>query len=137
MTTQLTFQRGNYTGIWVEDEATELTELLQYFHDLPPGGSGSLEILYKGVQEIVLHDKAEHAAEKVFLSYVIPDHHHMAEEIFYKFTATNVPMAHGINVISEDDRYIQHDVHVVREILQTLLMEQGYEPRNFPELDNT
>ena len=45
---QLTFERGNYTGHWVEGS--------------PGSGSGSLEILYKGVQEVVLHDKAETAA---------------------------------------------------------------------------
>ena len=136
MTKQLTFQRGNYTGNWVEDEPTELTKLIEGVHDLLPGGSGSLQILFKGIQEIVLHDKAEHAAEKVFTNYVTPDHHHLAEEIFYKFTATNISMAGGIKAIAEDDRYIQHDVYVVRKILRSLLVGQGYYPGNYPELDD-
>ena len=136
MSVQLTFHRGNYTGNWIEDEPTKLSKLVDEVHNLPPGRFGSLEILYKGVQEIVLHDKAEHAAEKVFTDYATPNHQHMAEEIFYKFTATNVSMDAGIRSIAEDDRYIQHDVHVVREILKSLLVGQGYYPGNFPELDN-
>ena len=100
MPEQLTFQRGYYTGNWVEDEHTELTELVGKVHDLPAGGSGSLTILFKGEEEVVLHDKAEQAAEKIFTSYVTPDHHHMAEEIFYNFTAKNITMANGIDAIA-------------------------------------
>ena len=70
MTTQLTFQRGNYTGNWVEDEPAELSNPMGAVHGLPSSGSGSLQILYKGVEEIVLHDKAEYAAENVFTNYV-------------------------------------------------------------------
>ena len=104
--------------------------------DYVGGRSGPLEILYKGVQEIVLHDKAEHAAEKVFTNYVTPDHQHMAEEIFYNFTARNISMARGIKAIAKDNRHIQHDVYVVRKILRSLLVGQGYYPGNYPELDD-
>ena len=52
MTIQLTFVRGNYSGVWREDH--------------PDSRSGSPEILLKGNQEIILHDKAERAASIVF-----------------------------------------------------------------------
>ena len=71
MTMQLTFHRGNYTGHWVEDPETDLSRAVSATYNLASGGSGSLKILFKGKQEIILHDKAEHAAEKIFTNYVV------------------------------------------------------------------
>ena len=72
---QLTFQRGNYTGHWVEGS--------------PGSGSGSFEILYKGVQEIVLHDKAETAAEIGFTNYATPDTRQIAQDLVDDLTDRN------------------------------------------------
>ena len=106
---QLTFQRGNYTGHWVEGSP----------------GSGSLEILFKGKLEATLYDKAEHAAEKVFTIYVEPDHHHLAEQIVDAFLHKDVAISDGLKAVADDDRHIQHDVYVVRQILESLKTNEG------------
>ena len=121
MTIQLTFVRGNYSGVWREDH--------------PDSRSGSLEILFKGKQEIILHDKAEHAASIVFFNYVTPDHHQLAEQILDNYLLKNHPFSDGLKTVGEDDRHIQHDVYAVRKIVKSLLIGQGYDPSEFSEFD--
>ena len=119
---QHTFHRGAYTGNWVEDSS----------------GSGSLTILFKDKLEIVLHDKAEHAAEKAFNDYcealaVFPDWHQLAEEILGDYEKNGTPFSSGLKAIADNDRHIQHDVHMVRKILHSLLLREGYDTREFSE----
>ena len=121
MTIQLTFVRGNYSGVWREDH--------------PDSRSGSLEILFKGKQEIILHDKAEHAASIVFFNYVTPDHHQLAEQILDNYLLKSQPFSDGLKTVGEDDRHIQHDVYAVRKIVKSLLIGQGYDPSEFSEFD--
>lgn len=127
MTIQLTFVRGNYSGVWREDH--------------PDSRSGSLEILFKGKQEIILHDQAEHAAEKAFNDYcealaVFPDWHQLAEEILGDYEKNGTPFSSGLKAIADNDRHIQHDVHMVRKILHSLLLREGYDTREFSEFDD-
>ena len=135
MTMQLTFHRGNYTGNWVEDPETDLGRVISERTGLPPGGSGSLHILFKGKEEIVLVDKAEHAAEKVFTNYVEPDHHHLAEQIVDNFLRKDIPLSVGLKAVGKDDRHIEHDVYVVRGIMKTLITNEGYDPGDLSVFD--
>ena len=125
MTMQLTFHRGNYTGHWVEDEPDDLGNYLDEILDSPPVSSGSLEILFKGKCEAILPDTTEHAAEKVFTNYVEPDHHHLAEQIVDAFLHKDVAISDGLKAVADDDRHIQHDVYVVRQILESLKTNEG------------
>ena len=121
MTIQLTFVRGNYSGAWREDH--------------PDSRSGSLEILFKGKWEITFHDKAEHAAEKVFASYAEPDWHHLAEQIVDNFLHNDVPLSVGLKAVGKDDRHIERDIDVVRGIMKTLITNEGYDPRDLSVFD--
>ena len=145
---QLTFHRGNYTGHWVEDPETDLSRAsgcarsnlpfknaISETYKLAWGGSGSLKILFKGKEEIVLVDKAEHAAEKVFTNYVEPDHHHLAEQIVDNFLQNDVPLSVGLKAVGKDERHIEHDVYVVRGIMKTLITNEGYDPSELSVFD--
>ena len=136
MTMQLTFHRGNYTGHWIEDPETDLSKAIAARHDLPLGGSGSLKILFKGEEEIVLVDKAEHTAQKVFDNYCEPDWHQMAEAILGAYQKGDTPFSAGLEAVAANERHIEHDVFVVRGILKDLLVEGGYDPREFSEFDD-
>ena len=133
---QLTFTRGNYTGHWKDDTTTERAD---YIKDVtgfpPPQGSGSLQILFKGKEEIVLVDKAEHAAEKVFNNYCEPDWHQLAEEALGDYLKDGVPFSSGLKAVADNDRHIQHDVYVVRKILYSQPVDEGYDSRGFSEFD--
>jgi hypothetical protein len=135
MTKQLTFQRGNYTGNWVADEATIIGHVIADKFGPDAQRSGSLQILFKGEREIILYGKTEQAAENVFSDYVTPDHRHLAEEAFEDHHKNDIPFTYSLKQIGEDDRHIQHDVNAVREIIESLLIEHSYKPSNFPELD--
>ena len=121
MTIQLTFVRGNYSGIWREDH--------------PGSRSGSLQILFKDKEEIVLVDKAEHAAQKVFNNYCEPDWHEMAEAILSAYQRGGTPFYDGLEAVADNPRHIEHDVYVVRKILKDLLVGQGFDPGEFSEFD--
>ena len=136
MTMQLTFHRGGYTGNWIEDPETDLRRAISDRHDLPQGGSGSLRILFEGKEEIVLHDKAEHAAQKVFNNYCEPDWHQLAEAILSAYQKGGTPFSDGLKAVGDNERHIEHDVFVVRGILKDLLVEQGFDPSEFSEFDD-
>ena len=68
MTIQLIFRRGNYSGNWVKTD-------------------GSLEILYKGVRKIIFRDTNESVAETVFVDYVFPIPHEIAQDIVDHLTS--------------------------------------------------
>ena len=135
MTMQLTFHRGNYTGHWVEDPETDLSRAVSATYNLASGGSGSLKILFKGKQEIILHDKAEHTAEKAFTNYVEPDHHHLAEQIVDNFLHNDVPLSVGLKAVGKDERHIERDVYAVREIMKSLITNEGYDPSELSVFD--
>ena len=133
---QRTFTRGNYTGHWIDDKASDRADYIEEVTGFPPpDGSGSLEILFKGESETMLVDKAEHAAERVFNNYCEPDWHQLAEEILGDYLKDGVPFSSGLKVVADNNRNIQHDVYVVRKILYSLLVGEGYDPRNFSEFD--
>ena len=133
---QHTFTRGNYTGHWIDDKASDRADYIKEVTGFPPpNGSGSLEILFKGERETVLVDKAEHAAEKVFNKYCEPDWRQLAEEILGDYLKDGVPFSAGLKAIADNDRYIQHDVYSVLKILHSLLANEGYNPRDFSEFD--
>jgi len=134
---QRTFERGNYTGHWIEDPETALTQAIAARHELPLGGSGSLQILFKGEEEIVLVDKAEHSAQKVFDNYCEPDWQEMAEAILSAYQRGGTPFSEGLKAVGDNERHIQHDVYVVRKILHSLLVAQGIDPQDFSEFDKT
>ena len=136
MTMQITFHRGNYTGHWVEDKGTARAEYIKEVTGFyPPNGSGSLEILFKSEREIVLHDKVGHTAEKVLTNYVEPNHHHLAEQIVDTFLQKDVPLSAGLKAVGKDDRHIEYDVNVVRGIMKTLMINEGYDPRDLSVFD--
>ena len=135
MTMQLTFHRGNYTGHWVEDPETDLSRAVSATYNLASSGSGSLKILFKGKQEIILHDKAEHAAEKAFTNYVEPDHHHLAEQIVDNFLHNDMPLSVGLKAVGKDERHIERDVYAVREIMKSLITNEGYDPSELSVFD--
>ena len=116
MTIQLTFRRGNYSGNWVETD-------------------GSLEILYKGVRKIIFRDTDESVAETVFTNYVEPDHHHLAEQIVDNFLQNDVPLSVGLKGVGKDKRHIERDVYAVREILKSLITNEGYDPSELSVFD--
>ena len=136
MTMQLTFHRGNYTGHWVEDPETDLSRAVSATYNLAWGGSGSLKILFKGEEEIVPVDKAEHTAQKVFDNYCEPDWRQMAEAILGAYQKGDTPFSAGLTAVADNERHIEHDVFVVRGILKDLLVEGGYDPREFREFDD-
>ena len=136
MTMQLTFHRGNYTGHWVEDEPDDLGNYLDEIFDSSSGSSGSLKILFKGEEEIVLVDKAEHTAQKVFDNYCEPDWHQMAEAILGAYQKGDTPFSAGLTAVADNPRHIEHDVFVVRGILKDLLVGAGYDPKEFSEFDD-
>ena len=74
-------------------------------------------------QKIILYGRTEHAAENVFTDYVTPDHRHLADEAFENHHKNDIPFTYSLKQIGEDDRYIQHDVRAVREIIESLLIE--------------
>ena len=133
---QLTFNRGNFIGNWVEDEPDDLGNYLDEILDSPPGSSGSLQILFKGEEEIVLVDKAEHTAQKVFDNYCEPDWHQMAEAILGAYQKGDTPFSAGLTAVADNERHIEHDVFVVRGILKDLLVGAGYDPKEFSEFDD-
>ena len=135
MTMQLSFHRGNYTGHWVEDPETDLSRVVSATYNLAWGGSGSLEILFKGKCEAILPDTAEHAAEKVFTNYVEPDHHHLAEQIVDNFLHNDVPLSVGLKAVGKDERHIERDVYAVREIMKSLITNEGYDPSELSVFD--
>ena len=135
MKMQLTFNRGNFIGNWVEDEPDDLGNYLVEIFDSSSGSSGSLKILFKGKQEIILHDKAEHAAEKAFTNYVEPDHHHLAEQIVDNFLHNDVPLSVGLKAVGKDERHIERDVYAVREIMKSLITNEGYDPSELSVFD--
>ena len=135
MKMQLTFNRGNFIGHWVEDEPDDLGNYLDEILDSPPVSSGSLEILFKGKCEAILPDTAEHAAEKVFTNYAEPDHHHLAEQIVDNFLQNDMPLSVGLKAVWKDDRHIQHDVDVVRQIMKSLITNEGYDPSELSVFD--
>ena len=64
------YTRGNYTGHWIDDKASDRADYIKEVTSFPPSdGSGSLEILFEGERKIVLVDKAEHVAERIFINY--------------------------------------------------------------------
>ena len=133
---QRTFTRGNYTGHWIDDKASDRADYIKEVTGFPPpDGSGSLEILFKGERETVLVDEAEHAAERVFNNYCEPDWHQLAEAILGDNLKDGVPLSFGLKAVADNDRHIQHDVYVVRKILHSLLVDAGYDPRDFSGLD--
>ena len=79
MTMQLTFRRGHYTGYWVEDNAEYIKEVTGFY---PPGGSGSLRIVFYDKEVTHLHDITEKTAETIFTDYVRPDTQEIAERIY-------------------------------------------------------
>ena len=137
MKMQLTFHRGNFTGHWVEDKQTERAEYIKEVTGFPPpDGSGSLKILFKGEEEIVLVDKAEHTAQKVFDNYCEPDWDQMAEAILGAYQKGDTPFSAGLTAVADNERHIEHDVFVVRGILKDLLVGAGYDPKEFSEFDD-
>ncbi len=46
-----------------------------------------------------------------------------------------VPFSSGLKAVADNDRHIQHDVYVVQKILHSLLVGEGYDPRDFSEFD--
>ena len=136
MKMQLTFNRGNFIGNWVEDEPDDLGNYLDEIFDSSSGSSGSLRILFKGEEEIVLVDKAEHTAQKVFDNYCEPDWDQMAEAILGAYQKGDTPFSAGLTAVADNPRHIEHDVFVVRGILKDLLVEGGYDPREFREFDD-
>ena len=136
MKMQLTFNRGNFIGNWVEDEPDDLGNYLDEIFDSSSGSSGSLRILFKGEEEIVLVDKAEHTAQKVFDNYCEPDWHQMAEAILGAYQKGDTPFSAGLTAVADNERHIEHDVFVVRGILKDLLVKGGYDPREFSEFDD-
>jgi len=133
---QLTFNRGNFIGNWVEDEPDDLGNYLDEIFDSSSGSSGSLRILFKGEEEIVLVDKAEHTAQKVFDNYCEPDWDQMAEAILGAYQKGDTPFSAGLTAVADNPRHIEHDVFVVRGILKDLLVGAGYDPREFSEFDD-
>ena len=131
---QQTFTRGNYTGHWSEDPETDLSRTIAARSNSPLGGSGSLQILFKGKEEIVLVQKAEHAAEKVFNVYCEPDWHDLAEKIWADYKSTGAPLSDSLKAVGDDDRHIEHDVYVVRKVLRDLAVSEGHDPQDFSEL---
>ena len=121
MTIQLTFVRGNYSGIWREDH--------------PGSRSGSLQILFKDKEEIVLVDKAEHAAQKVFNNYCEPDWHQMAAAILSAYQRGGTPFYDGLEAVADNPRYIDLGSLLVLLILKVLLVEEGYDLRTFGEFE--
>ena len=136
MKMQLTFNRGNFIGNWVEDEPDDLGNYLDEIFDSSSGSSGSLRILFKGEEEIVLVYKAEHTAQKVFDNYCEPDWDQMAEAILGAYQKGDTPFSAGLTAVADNPRHIEHDVFVVRGILKDLLVEGGYDPREFREFDD-
>ena len=133
---QRTFTRGNYTGHWIDDKASDRADYIREVTGFPsPDGSGSLEILFKGERETVLVDKAEHSAERVFNSCCKPDWHQLAEKILGDYLKDGVPFSSGLKAVADNDRHIQHDVYVVRKILHSLLVDAGSDPQDFSEFD--
>ena len=133
---QRTFTRGNYTGHWIDDKASDRADYIEEVTGFPPpDGSGSLEILFKGVCETVLVDKVEHVAERVFNNYCEPDWHQLAEEALGDYLKDGVPFSSGLKAVADNDRHIQIDVYVVRKILHSLLVGEGYDPWDFSEFD--
>ena len=132
---QLTFHRGNYTGHWVEDSETDLSRVVSATYKLAWGGSGSLEMLFKGKCEAIFPNTAEHAAEKVFTNYVEPDHHHLAEQIVDNFLHNDVPLSVGLKAVGKDERHIERDVYAVREIMKSLITNEGYDPSELSVFD--
>ena len=83
----------------------------------------------------MLVDTAEHAAERVFINYCEPDWRQLAEEILGDHLKDGVPFSSGLKAVADNGRHIQHDVYVVRKILHSLLVGEGYDPRDFSEFD--
>jgi|TARA_R110002020_G_scaffold443124_3_gene654351 hypothetical protein len=121
MTLQKTFTRGNYEGVWIADTSD--------------AKSGSLRILFKGAEEIVLHDKAEHAAEQVFKTYAEPDWHALADVVFDNYVKSDVSFADSLKAIADDERHIPHDLYVVKEILKDIFAREGYDKSDFSIFD--
>ena len=150
MSIQLTFQRGHYTGNWVADEPATpdhpvddlmgsiFTPLGKAISGIIPeelkvasGNSGSLEILYKGVQEIVLYNKSENEAEEGFLNYVVPDTKGIAWNIVDDQIRKSAPYQEALKQLATDDRYIQDDIDSVRGNIKILLERYSYDTSEF------
>ena len=127
MTIQKTFIRGNYTGHWVKDPDNELQQMIRKKADSSLGRSGSLKILFKGKEEVVLHNKTEHVAEKIFAIYVEPDWHALADVMFDNYIASGVPFAQSLKIIADDERHIEHDIYMVKKILTAIFAREGFD----------
>jgi transcriptional/translational regulatory protein YebC/TACO1 len=127
MTIQKTFIRGNYTGHWLEDPNNELQQMTHEKAGSSLGRSGSLKILFKGKEEVVLYDKAEHVAEQIFAIYVEPDWHALADVMFDNYIKHGISLAKSLKIIADDERHIEHDVYMVKKILTDIFAREGFD----------
>ena len=116
MTIQLTFRRGNYTGHWVETD-------------------GSLEILYKGVRKIIFRDTDESAAETVFVDYVFPIPHEIAQDIVDHLTShQGIDYQNALQSAIADYGLRPDDIDSVKRHLKTLLQADGFDTSELGEV---
>ena len=116
MTIQLTFRRGNYSGNWVETD-------------------GSLEILYKGVRKIIFRDTDESAAETVFVDYVFPIPHEIAQDIVDHLTShQGIDYQNALQSAIADYGLRPDDIDSVKQHLKTLLQADGFDTSEVDEV---
>ena len=117
---QLTFHRGHYTGHWVEGS--------------PDSGSGSLEILYKGVRKITFRDTNESVAETVFVDYVFPIPHEIAQDIVDHLTShQGIDYQNALQSAIADYGLRPDDIDSVKQHLRTLLQADGFDTSELGE----
>ena len=115
MTIQLTFRRGNYSGNWVETD-------------------GSLEILYKGVRKIIFRDTDESAAETIFVDYVFPIPHEIAQDIVDHLTShQGIDYQNALQSAIADYGLRPDDIDSVKRHLKTLLQADGFDTSELGE----
>ena len=116
MTIQLTFRRGNYSGNWVETD-------------------GSLEILYKGVRKIIFRDTDESIAETVFVDYVFPIPHEIAQDIVDHLTShQGIDYQNTLQSAIADYGLRPDDIDSVKRHLKTLLQTDGFDTSELIDL---
>ena len=116
MTIQLTFRRGNYSGHWVETD-------------------GSLEILFNDKEVTHLHDVTEKTAETVFVDYVSPIPHEIAQDIVDHLTShQGIDYQNALQSAIADYGLRPDDIDSVKRHLKTLLQADGFDTSELDEV---
>ena len=126
-------RRFHNFGISLHDDPTHLSS-----RQLQRGlaeTDGSLEIPYKGVRKIIFRDTDESVAETVFVDYVFPIPHEIAQDIVAPLTShQGIDYQNALQSAIADYGLRPDDIDSVKRHLKTLLPADGFDTSELDEV---